>query len=323
MFESLLLRRLYWGCTALENKEKVIRNTIHPVQTQDGAGVKLNRVFGNQSTAPLTDPFLLLDHFGSNRVEEYISGFPWHPHRGIETVTYLLEGKVNHEDSEGNKGTIYPSDLQWMTAGSGIFHQEMPRMLEEHDPEDLLKKYGMSTNMSGFQLWINIPANEKMTTPVYRDIKGSETPVVENGKGASVKIIAGKFQGVDGSFSGRSVIDATYLDVNIAEDSEFTYTTRDGYTTVLYNITGEASVGKSNENQISGRSAMIMSREGDSVTVSTEEAGDRFIVLSGKPLNEQIAWYGPIVMNSRQQIEEALLDLRKDTFVKEKNPIFE
>ncbi len=307
----------------MEQKEKTVRNTIFPVQTQDGAGVKLNRVFGNQATAPLTDPFLLLDHFGSNNVEDYISGFPWHPHRGIETVTYLLEGKVNHEDSEGNKGTIYPNDLQWMTAGSGIFHQEMPRMLEENDPEELLKKYGMSTNMSGFQLWINIPGDEKMTTPVYRDIKGAETPVVDNGEGAEAKIIAGKFQDVDGSFPGRSVIDATYLDVNLAEESEFTYTTKDGYTAVLYNISGEAKVGSSEEGKLSGRSAMIMSREGDKITVRTESSSDRFILLSGRPLNEQIAWYGPIVMNSRQQIEEALLDLRKNTFVKVREPIFE
>lgn len=303
--------------------EKTVARVIKPVETQDGAGVKLNRVFGNHFTAPLTDPFLLLDHFGSNIVQDYISGFPWHPHRGIETVTYLLEGKVNHEDSEGNRGTIYPNDLQWMTAGSGIFHQEMPRMLEKQDPEELLRKYGMSTSMSGFQLWINIPASEKMSTPVYRDIKGSETPVTGSDSGAAVKIIAGEYSGIKGSFAGRSVIDATYLDVSMPEESEFDFTTREGYTTVLYNITGNGTVGHSQEVQVSGREALIMSRDGNSLHARTEESPDRFILLSGRPLNEQIAWHGPIVMNSRQQIEEALLDLRNKTFVREKNPVFQ
>lgn len=306
----------------MQDKEKTVLRNIKPVETHDGAGVKLNRVFGNQNTAPLTDPFLLLDHFGSDRVEDYISGFPWHPHRGIETVTYLMEGKVTHEDSVGNKGTIYPGDLQWMTAGSGIFHQEMPRMLEKGDPEELLKKNGISTNMSGFQLWINIPAKEKMTTPVYRDIKGPETPKVDNGSGSTVNVIAGKYLDSEGAFSGRSVIDATYLDVNMKDDSEFSFTTKDGYTSILYNISGKARVGP-DQIEISDRSAMILSREGDTINVHTEESDDRFILLSGRPLNEQIIWYGPIVMNTREQIEEALLDLRKDNFIRDRNPVFQ
>ncbi len=307
----------------MPQKEKIPVQVLTPQETRDGAGVRLNRVFGHRSTVALTDPFLLLDHFGSNKVEEYISGFPWHPHRGIETVTYLLEGKVTHEDSEGNKGTIYPSDLQWMTAGSGIFHQEMPNMLDEKDPEELLRTVGMSTSMSGFQLWINIPAKDKMTTPVYRDIKGPSTPTVDNGNGATVKIIAGKFGDAEGAFSGRSVIDATYLDVKMNPESEFSFDVKDGYTAILYNITGESRVGDAQETSLSGRRAQIMTREGSNITVRTDDAKSRFILLSGRPLNEPVTWYGPMVMNSQEQIEEALLDLRKGTFIKEKNPLFE
>lgn len=306
----------------MSQKEKTVIQIMSPRETMDGAGVRLRRVFGNQNTAPLTDPFLLLDHFGSNKVEEYINGFPWHPHRGIETVTYLMEGKVVHEDSEGNRGTIYPTDMQWMTAGSGIFHQEMPQMLDEKNPEEVLKIVGMPTSMSGFQLWINIPAAEKMTTPVYRDIKGAETPQIDNGSGSSVKLIAGNYMDAEGAFSGRSVIDATYLDVRMGKESEFTFRAKEGYTTLIYNIAGSSSMGDSNPQVINGRNALVLSREGEDVRVKTEESTDRFILLSGRPLNEPVSWYGPIVMNTREQIEEALLDLRQETFIREKNPIF-
>lgn len=290
--------------------------------TTDGAGVRLRRMFGGHVSAAITDPFLLLDHFGSNRPEEYLSGFPWHPHRGIETVTYLLEGKVEHEDSEGNRGTIFPSDIQWMSAASGIFHQEMPKPLDEKDPGELLKVTGMPTASVGFQLWINMPANNKMSTPMYNGIKGKTTPVVEDGNGSSVKIVAGEYLGTEGSLKGRPQIDPTYLDVRMENESSFVHNVKGGYTSIIYSIAGEVLVDPSKDVLRPGTAA-VFDRSGNTISVSTGEKGGRFILLSGKPLNEPVYWYGPMVMNTREQIDEALVDLRKGTFVREKNPIFQ
>ena len=290
--------------------------------TTDGAGVKLKRIFGGHESAIRTDPFLLLDHFGSDKPEEYLSGFPWHPHRGIETVTYLLEGKVEHQDSEGNRGTIFPSDIQWMSAASGIFHQEMPKPLDDKDPRELLQATGMTTSSVGFQLWINMPARTKMSTPMYNDIKGKTTPVVEDGNGSSVKIVAGEYLGTQGSLKGRAEIDPTYLDVRMESESEFTFRVKTGYTSIVYSIAGEVLLNTSRDRLQPG-SAAVFSSEGEMVSVFTKENSGRFILLSGKPLREPIYWYGPMVMNSREQINQAIMDLQNNTFIRDKNPIFQ
>lgn len=303
-------------------KIKEISHVFTGKDSIDGAGVRLKRVMGGQFSAAITDPFLLFDHFGSSKPEEYLSGFPWHPHRGIETVTYLLEGKVFHEDSEGNKGVIFPSDLQWMTAGSGIFHQEMPKPLDENDPDELLKAVGLPTSVTGFQLWINLPAKHKMATPTYRSIKGSGVPVVETDSGAKVKVVSGELNKVTGPFQGGYGVDPTYLDVRMPVESDFTYRIKPGYTSILYVVGGKALFGDDNEVSCNPGLALVFSEEGDAVSVRTEDASARFLLLSGKPVREPIHWYGPIVMNSDEQIQQAMLDLEKGTFVRERNPIF-
>lgn len=302
--------------------EKEISHVFTGQQTYDGAGVKLNRILGGHVSAQITDPFLMLDHFGSYRVEEYIKGFPWHPHRGIETVTYLLAGKINHEDSEGNKGVIQTNDLQWMTAGSGIFHQEMPKPLDENDPDELLKAVGLPTNVSGFQLWINLPAKHKMTTPTYRDIKGNRAPVVGADGGASVKIIAGSYGNEEGPFNGAYGVDPTYLDVSLPEESEFSYGVKPGYKSLVYVVGGKGRFDSADENAYVPGQAMVYSGDGDHMKIRTDDSSLRFIVLSGKPLNEPIWWHGPIVMNSREQIVEAVNDLQNGKFIRERNPVF-
>ena len=304
------------------NHEKQIKHVFTGQETYDGAGVKLNRILGGHLSAQITDPFLMLDHFGSSKVEDYIKGFPWHPHRGIETVTYLLSGKVFHEDSEGNRGVIHTNDLQWMTAGSGIFHQEMPKPLDETDPEELLKAVGLPTNVSGFQLWINLPAKHKMTMPTYRDIKGNGVPLVETEGGARVKIISGSFGNNEGPFDGLYGTDPTYLDVSMKEESEFIYPVKAGYTSLLYVVGGKGHFDSSDNNSYFPGQALVYSQEGDHIRVRTEDSPLRFILLSGKPLNEPIWWHGPIVMNSREQINEAVHDLQTGNFVREKNPVF-
>jgi len=303
-------------------KPKKVEYVYIGQNTTDGAGVKLKRIFGGYESAVRTDPFLLLDHFGSDKPEEYLSGFPWHPHRGIETVTYLLEGKVEHQDSEGNRGTIFPSDIQWMSAASGIFHQEMPKPLDDKDPRELLQATGMTTSSVGFQLWINMPARTKMSTPMYNDIKGKTTPVVENGSGSRVKIVAGEYLGTQGSLKGRAEIDPTYLDVRMESESEFTFPVKAGYTSIAYSIVGEVFMNASGDRLEPG-SAAVFSTDGDTVSIFTKENGGRFILLSGKPLREPVYWYGPMVMNSREQINQAIMDLQNGTFIRDKNPIFQ
>lgn len=305
-------------------KIKTVETVFRASSTVDGAGVKLLRTFGGQHTAGLTDPFLLMDHFGSNRIEEYIAGFPWHPHRGIETVTYLLEGKVVHEDSEGNRGTIYPGDLQWMTAGSGIFHQEMPKPLDEKDPRELLMSNGMPTTVTGFQLWLNLSSEDKMTQPAYRGILGSKTPVLKDAETGTIRVIAGTYDKIEGAFPGGGRIDPTYLDVKLEEESEFTFQSREGYTCIAYLVAGDVSSHSgTQETAIPDHSAVVFSRTGDTIKFKTgTDSSGRIILISGRPLNQPVSWYGPIVMNTHDEINQALLDLKNNTFVKDKNPVF-
>lgn len=294
-----------------------VSGIIQGKYTIDGAGVRLYRVFGGVPTAYITDPFLLLDFFGSSNPSDYISGFPWHPHRGIETVTYLLEGKVEHEDSEGNKGVIYPGDLQWMTAGSGIFHQEMPKPLSLED-KGILQSKILDNSNKGLQLWINLPSNKKMSTPVYRGVKSNHVPRVKIDNG-EVNIIAGEFQGVNGPVKAGVDVDPTYFDVILRPEGEFIQKVKENYTVLVYVIQGEADF---DDRTKVDEGNMVIYGEGDEVRIRSQE-GSRFIFLSGKPIKENIAWYGPIVMNTDEQIREALLDLRRGTFVRDKNPVFE
>ncbi|BFI73538.1 pirin [Nanoarchaeota archaeon] len=281
--------------------EKIIKGKI----TIDGAGVKLYRVFGGPDTVDLTDPFLLLDFFGSNNPKDYIAGFPWHPHRGIETVTLLYKGKVEHEDSEGNKGTIYPGQAQWMTAGSGIFHQEMPKPIDK----EFNYPYDPNT-VSGLQLWINLPANMKMTDPTYRNIKEIPKEEFDFGK---IQVLSGNYKGLEGPVKVKSPVDPTYYDIEL--HGEFSSSFKSGYTVLVYVVEGKVKI---EDNNISSGNLIVFSREGEEINIKGE---GRIIILSGRPLYEPIAWYGPIVMNNLEQIYEALLDLQKGTFVKKSGTI--
>ncbi len=286
-----------------------INTLIKGRYTVDGAGVKLYRVFGGPSTVSLTDPFLLLDFFGSSDPSEYIMGFPWHPHRGIETVTLLYRGKVEHQDSEGNRGVIYPGQSQWMTAGSGIFHEEMPMPLEGWEAAKFNQR---PEEMNGLQLWINLPSYMKMTDPVYRDVRQIPKETYDFG---TVQVLAGEYKGFEGPVRVKSPVDPTYFDVEL--DGQVKIPVKNGYTVLIYVVDG--NVITANESVEKG-TLVVFDREGDELEVSGK---GRFILLSGRPINEPVAWYGPIVMNTEEQIAEALRELRTGTFVKKKRPTFE
>ena len=279
--------------TAIRKIKKVLRSR----NTSDGAGVKLKRVFSNNETE-LTDPFLLLDFFGSDNPEDYLAGFPWHPHRGIETITYMLEGFVRHEDSLGNGGTIESGDCQWMTAGSGIIHQEMPE--------------GANGTMRGFQLWANLPSSHKMMEPRYRDIKESDIPEVRADNGVLVKIIAGTYDGVQGPVK-EIVTEPEYLDVFVPAKAEFKHTIEKGHTAFAYIFEGKGLFG---ESQLIESDRLVIFDDGDEIIVSTDDCPIRFLLISGKPIGEPIAWYGPIVMNTREELEEAFREYSNGTFIK-------
>jgi redox-sensitive bicupin YhaK (pirin superfamily) len=285
-----------------KNPVRRIKQVWRSVPTMDGAGVKLNRVFGFQQM-PQLDPFLLMDAFGSDKREDYVSGFPWHPHRGIETITYLLDGDVEHKDSLGNEGVINPGDIQWMTAGSGIIHQEMPRGNKKGE-------------MWGFQLWANLPASNKMMAPRYREVKDAQIPVVKTPDGATVRIVAGKAAGVQGPVKDV-VTDPEYLDVRVPANSIFTHAIEPGYTAFAYVVEGEGlfdanePAKRHNEGEI-----VVYERAGDTVAVTTKSKPVRFLLISGKPLNQPVAWYGPVVMNTQAELNTAFEEYRNGTFVK-------
>jgi redox-sensitive bicupin YhaK (pirin superfamily) len=263
--------------------------------TIEGAGVRLKRVFG-PSEVPMFDPFLLLDHFGSEDPEDYVKGFPWHPHRGIETVTYMINGEVEHGDSIGNKGVIRSGDVQWMTAGSGIIHQEMPR------------KY--SGLMQGFQLWVNLPAKKKMTTPRYRGITKHQIPTVDN-EGVEIKVIAGKIDETTGPVQDLAV-DVEYFDARLAGGKTFEHASRKGSTVFVYVIEGS---GYSGEIPMKSQQCALFS-DGDDIKIGTR-TGVHFLFVSGKPLNEPVAWGGPIVMNSEEELAKAFSELENGSFIKQ------
>lgn len=278
--------------------QRRVDKIIEPEPVVEGAGVRLKRSIGTR-TLDYLDPFLLLDHFADDAPEDYEAGFPLHPHRGIETVTYMLRGFVDHRDSIGNSGTIGPGDVQWMTAGGGIMHEEMPQVRPE--------------GIDGFQLWVNLPAKLKMTSPRYQGITSSEIPEVELDGGVKVLVITGTAGGVTGPVSGIAA-DPTYLDVTVPSGSSFTHQVSRGHTAFAYVFEGEASFAESAP-PIS-HTRLVVLGDGDYVKVDTGESPVRFLLVSGKPLNEPIARYGPFVMNTREEIEQALRDLRQRTFVK-------
>jgi hypothetical protein len=265
--------------------------------TLEGAGVHLRRAFGFHNPKAF-DPFLLLDDFRSGDPSLYLKGFPWHPHRGIETITYMLEGEVEHGDSLGNRGVIRPGEVQWMTAGSGIIHQEMP-------------KGDAQGRMGGFQLWANLPAAQKMMPPRYREITREQIPTVSLENGVQVRVICGEVAGVRGP-AEDIVIQPKYLDVTLPANTSFSHATHPQDTVFAYIIEGTGtSAGSALE-----RHNLVLFNSGDQVSFESAEVGMRFLLVSGQPLGEPIAWRGPIVMNTQAELETAFSDLRQGTFIK-------
>ncbi len=271
------------------------------VPTIEGAGVHLNRAFGHNQV-PQYDPFLMLDDFHTSNPEDYLAGFPWHPHRGIETITYILEGLVEHSDSMGNKGAIGAGDVQWMTAGSGIIHQEMPQV-------------SPTGTMWGFQFWANLPATHKMMPPRYRDIKAASIPEVAMGNGVTAKVISGEIDGVKGPVR-EIVTDPILLDINVPANTSFTFPVKEGYTLLTYILSGSALFDDQQQDLIASGQVVLYGRDGNQVNVTTGDQQVRFLLLSGMPLNEPVAWRGPIVMNSQDELRTAFDEYQRGTFVK-------
>ncbi len=281
---------------------RTLTHVIASVATSDGAGVKLRRSLGSQRGLHV-DPFLMLDEFYSDNPDDYLAGFPAHPHRGFETVTYMLDGHMRHEDHLGNRGDLGPGDVQWMTAARGIVHSEMPQQSEGR--------------MRGFQLWLNLPSREKMKPAAYRDIPAWEIPLVKLPRGGDVKVIAGKYGADDpvifGPVNGQGAdlsTDPLYFDVRLPAGGEFIAPVRSGHNAFLYNYEGSATVGAAADAKpLPNRAAGVLS-QGDEVRVQAGAEGVQFLLLAAKPLGEPVVQYGPFVMNTREEIEQALADYR-------------
>lgn len=298
-------------------KVRKINRVLKAKPTLEGAGVHLKRVFGYPHV-PMFDPFLLLDDFHSDNPDHYIRGFPWHPHRGIETITYVLNGRVEHGDSLGNRGVIEPGDVQWMTAGNGIIHQEMP-------------KGETDGRLWGFQLWANLPAAHKMMEPRYREVKGAEIPEARVADGVTARIICGEVGGVRGPVRDV-VVDPLYIDVSVPAGARFARAARPGYTIFAYVIAGGGyfeperdpfHYDVEGENYFDyerdcliGPESLVAYGDGDEIAVSAGSAGVRFLLVSGKPIGEPVAWGGPIVMNTKEELRIAFDELQRDAFLK-------
>lgn len=286
--------------------------------TMEGAGVKLHRAFGFHEPSEL-DPFLLFDDFRNEKPEDYAAGFPWHPHRGIETITYVLDGSVTHADSLGNTGDLNAGDVQWMTAGSGILHQEMPQG-------------NAQGQMHGFQLWANLPASMKMTAPRYQDVTSADIPTVQDDDGTSVRVIVGDFWGKSGPVDGIAA-EPQYLDISVpagvrktfkidtyrrafayvfAGSGQFTDASRPTGVLLEKEVMGQ----EVNIRDMSGNRTLVRFGTGDEITVQAGEEGLRFLLISGAPIQEPVAWHGPIVMNTREELRQAFADLNNGTFIK-------
>ena len=274
-----------------------IRKTVTGQQAVDGAGVKLVRVLGRRDTQDF-DPFLLLDAFDSTNPADYTKGFPWHPHRGIETITYLIRGDIEHGDSLGNKGSILDGECQWMTAGSGIIHQEMPKASER---------------MLGVQLWLNLPAKDKMALPQYNGIVKDDIPLIDEGD-KKIRVIAGHYQGTPGAVQG-DYVKPLYLDLEMAAGAEWSLETDREATLFVFIIEGEGYFGGGSDNFVSAKHAVLFD-EGTNFTVKAGSSGIRFLLWAARPLKEPIAWGGPIVMNTREELDQAFKELENNTFIK-------
>ena len=296
-----------------------VKRIVQSQPTVEGAGVKLRRAFGFGDTDE-TDPFLLLDDFRNDRPDDYRAGFPWHPHRGIETITYVLSGTVMHGDSLGNQGTMGAGDVQWMTAGRGILHQEMP----QGDP---------AGRMHGFQLWANLPASLKMTAPRYQDVKAADIPEVVDDDGTRARVICGEFWGRTGPVEGVAA-DPRYVDVAVPAglrkripvdrtrhvfayvfDGSGSFRDASAPRQVLTERVTPAAAGDAGYDPAGNRSLVLFDR-GDEIVVQAGEEGIRFLLVSGKPLEEPVAWYGPIVMNTQAELEQAFNELHDGTFIR-------
>ncbi len=290
----------------------------HATPTMEGAGVHLHRAFGFADPSEL-DPFLLFDDFRNERPQDYKKGFPWHPHRGIETITYVLSGTVHHGDSLGNTGALGAGDVQWMTAGSGIMHQEMPQG-------------NAQGQMHGFQLWANLPSSLKMTAPRYQDVKSKDIPVITDDDGTTVKVIVGSFWGQTGPVDGIAA-DPQYLDIFVPAGVKKTFkvdTYRKAFAYVFegagafadaskpFGVLLEKEVGGEEYNirDLSGNRTLVKFGTGDEVTVQAGPEGIRFLLISGAPIQEPVAWHGPIVMNTREELIQAVTELRNGNFIK-------
>jgi len=295
-----------------------VKRVIEATPTVEGAGVRLRRAFGFGDTGDF-DPFLLFDDFRNERPDDYLAGFPWHPHRGIETITYVLAGEVSHGDSLGNRGTLGAGDVQWMTAGSGILHQEMPQGDEQG-------------RMHGFQLWANLPASLKMTAPRYQDVSSRDIPEVIDDDGTAVRVICGSFWGKTGPVDGIAA-DPRYLDVWVPAGQRKTLPVETSRHAFAYVFDGAGTFRDASEPQAirtdrvgaategpsaeeTGNRSLVLFGSGDEVTVDAGERGIRFLLVSGKPLEEPVAWRGPIVMNTQEELRQAYDELRAGTFIK-------
>jgi quercetin 2,3-dioxygenase len=300
--------------------QRTIKKIWKSEPTIEGAGVHLHRAFGFPEL-PSLDPFLLLDDFRSENPDDYREGFPWHPHRGIETITYVLDGDVEHGDSMGHLGHITAGDVQWMTAGSGIIHQEMP-------------KGNRKGEMFGFQLWANLPAKDKMMDPRYQGITQKEIPVIKTNDGATIKIICGTVNGIQGPVQ-NIMIEPEYLDVSLPAGKSFTHLVKNNHTVFAYVIEGEAYFDPARlpfSHEAAGvnyfdmkppcacvnGTLVLYDRKGDHLVVTTDKHPVRFLLVSGKPLNEPVAWYGPIVMNTQEELRDAFEEYQAGTFIKPK-----
>ena len=278
-----------------------IKKLIEPEPVVEGAGVHLKRSIATR-TLDYLDPFLLLDHFESGDRHDYEAGFPLHPHRGIETVTYMLRGEVDHKDTLGNSGRIGAGDVQWMTAGRGIMHEEMPQVRPE--------------GIAGFQLWVNLPAKLKMSRPRYQDVRADSIPAITRPDGTTIRVITGTVDGMHGPVT-EIAASPTYLDVSVPAHTSFAQPIERGHTAFAYVFEGEARfAGDEHEDgAVVAHPRLVVLGDGDYLKVVTGKTPVRFLLVSGKPLNEPVARYGPFVMNTREEIEQTLLELRQGTFV--------
>ncbi|WP_066094600.1 pirin family protein [Xanthomonas massiliensis] len=280
-----------------DNATRVLR-TVPGMPTSDGAGVRLNRVIGSPGLPDL-DPFLLLDEFGTDRAQDYIAGFPEHPHRGFETVTYMIDGRMRHRDNHGHEGLLTPGSVQWMTAGRGLVHSEMPE-----------QESGL---MRGFQLWINLPAKDKMTAPKYQEFAPERIPLARPAAGVEIKVIAGDVDGVAGPIR-QPATDPLYLDIALAPDAAWQYVLPEGHNAFAYVFEGEAAIGQGADARRVASGQLAVLGGGAQLALRGGAAGTRLILVAGRPLREPVVRHGPFVMNTRQELMQAFVDFQEGRF---------